>query len=411
MNKIIKEQIKLLKPSATLAINEESNRLKKEGKKVYKFGFGQSPFPIPDTIVSALEKNSKKNTYLSMQGLEELRIAITKYLNKNNKNNFKPDNILVGPGTKELMFLTQIAFGGDILLTAPSWVSYQPQAVIAKNKVHWIETSQDSNWFPSAEQLEKKIKSIGKKNLILFLNSPNNPSGRICNNLQEIADVAKKNKAIILSDEIYSELSFLDTYQSISDFYPEGTIISTGLSKWCGAGGWRLGFFVIPDQLKEMKNSLKNLCSESFTSVSAPIQYAAVEAYEGDHSNYLRNVKKILSFTGNYVYENLKSNLISLAKPEGGFYVFPEFTNAKFNSSSEMCKDILNKTGVALLPGSDFGMNSKKMLARLSFTDFDGSNFLKNTSGSKKLDNAYLKRYAPNIVEGISKLKEWSNSL
>ena len=77
-----------------------------------------------------------------------------------------------------------------------------------------------------------------------------------------------------------------------------------------------------------------------------------------------------------------------------------------------MCKDILNKTGVALLPGSDFGMDSSsKMLARLSFTDFDGANFLKNTLGSKKLDNADLKKNAPNIVDGVSKIKEWSNSL
>jgi len=89
----------------------------------------------------------------------------------------------------------------------------------------------------------------------------------------------------------------------------------------------------------------------------------------------------------------------------------PEFTNAKFSSSSKMCKDILNKTGVALLPGSDFGLNSNKMLARLSYTDFDGNNFLNNTSGSKKLDDSDLRKYAPNIVEGVIKLKEWSNSL
>ena len=91
--------------------------------------------------------------------------------------------------------------------------------------------------------------------------------------------------------------------------------------------------------------------------------------------------------------------------------MFPEFTNAKFFSSSEMCKDILNKTGVALLPGSDFGLDSKKMIARLSYTDFDGSNFLKNTSGSKNLDNTDLKRNAPNIVDGVYALKQWSNSL
>ena len=411
MNKFIKEEIKKLKPSATLAINEESNRLKKSGKKIYKFGFGQSPFPVPETIVSELKKNANKNTYLPMQGLDELRLAIANNLNTNNNNNFKSDDIVIGPGTKELMFLTQLAFGGEVILPAPSWVSYQPQAIIAKNKVHWIQTTSSSNWFPTGEQLENKIKSIENKNLILFINSPNNPSGTICKNLEEIAEVAKKNNLIILSDEIYSQLTFSNQYKSISNFYPEGTIVSTGLSKWCGAGGGRFGFFAIPDQLKELKQSLKILCSESFTSVSAPIQYAAIEAYKGDHSIYLDTVKKILSYTGNYVYENLKSNVINVTKPEGGFYLFPEFTNAKFNSASEMCKDILNKTGVALLPGSDFGLAPNKLVARLSYTDFDGATFLKNTLGRKKLDKADLKKYTPNIVKGVFALKEWSNSL
>jgi len=411
MNKIIKNQINQLKPSATLAINEESNRLQKSGKKIYRFGFGQSPFPVPESIVSELKNNANKNTYLPMQGLEELRSTIANHLNKNNKNDFKSDNIVIGPGTKELMFLTQIVFQGEILLPAPSWVSYQPQAFIAKNKVHWIQTTDSSNWFPTAEQLENKIKSIKNKKLLLFMNSPNNPSGTVCKNLKEIAEVSKKYELIILSDEIYSRLTFDNQYRSISNFYPEGTIVSTGLSKWCGAGGWRLGFFAIPDQLKVLKNSLKILCSESFTSVSAPIQYAAIEAYKGDHSAYLNTVRKILSFTGNYVYENLKSNVINVKKPEGGFYLFPEFTNAKFSSSADMCQNILNKTGIALLPGNDFGVDSKKMIARLSYTDFDGTNFLKNTLGSKKLDNADLKKYAPNIVDGVSKLKDWSKSL
>jgi len=411
MNKFIKKQISLLKPSATLAINEESNRLKKIGKKIYKFGFGQSPFPIPENIILALKNNADKNKYLPIQGLEELRLAISNYLNQNNGNNFNSENIIIGPGTKELMLLTQIAFDGEILLPGPSWVSYEPQASIAKNKVHWIQTSSETNWFPTAEQLENKIKNIKNKNLLLFLNSPNNPAGTVCKNLKEIAKIAKKYKLLILSDEIYSNLTFNDEYKSISNFYPEGTIVSTGLSKWCGAGGWRIGFFAIPNELVELKNSLKILCSESFTSVSAPIQYAAIEAYTGDYSSYLAKVKKILFSTGMYVYENLKSNVVSLAKPEGGFYLFPEFINAKFTTSSEMCKNILDKTGVALLPGSDFGLERKKMIARLSYTDFDGENFLKNTSGSKSLNTDDLEKYAPNIVNGISKLKEWSKSL
>jgi len=411
MNKMIKDQINKLKPSATLAINEESNKLKVSGKKVYKFGFGQSPFPIPDSIILALKNAANKNSYLPMQGLEELRSAIVNYLNKNNNNQFKSEDIIIGPGTKELMFHAQMAFNGDILLPAPSWVSYQPQALIAKNKVHWIQTNINTNWFPTEKQIEEKIKIAKNENLILFLNSPNNPSGTVCENLEEIAKIARKYKLIILSDEIYSELTFNKKYVSISNFYPEGTIVSTGLSKWCGAGGWRLGFFAIPPQFKELKNSLKILCSESFTSVSAPIQYAAIEAYKGDHSEYLNRVKKILSLTGNYVYETLKSNVINISKPEGGFYLFPEFINAKFSSSPEMCKDILNKTGVAMLPGSDFGIDNNKMIARLSYTDFDGDSFLKNTLGSKKLDNADLKKNAPNVVNGVQALKDWSNSL
>ena len=410
MSKFIKDQINLLKPSATLAINEESNRLKKIGKKVYKFGFGQSPFPIPENIVLELKNNASKNKYLPMQGLEELRVAISTYLNKYN-NNFKSDDIIIGPGSKELMLLTHIAFKGEVILPAPSWVSYEPQALIAKNKVHWIQTSINSNWFPTAEQIENKVKNMKNKNILLFLNSPNNPSGTVCKNLKEIAEVSKKYKLIVLSDEIYSNLTFDNKYKSISSLYPEGTIISSGLSKWCGAGGWRLGFFAIPNELKEFKNSLKILSSESFTSVSAPIQYAAVEAYSGDYSTYLEKVKKILFGVGTYVYESLKSNAINVLKPEGGFYLFPEFTNAKFLSSSEMCKDILNKTGVALLPGSDFGLNSKSMTARLSYTDFDGEFFLKNTSGSINLDADDIKKYAPNVVEGTSKLKEWYNTL
>ena len=411
MSKLIKDQLSTLKPSATLAINEESNKLKQSGKKVFKFGFGQSPFPVPETIVSALKTHANKHTYLPMQGLEELRSAIANYLNDNNKNNFEKDDIVIGPGTKELMFLIQIVFKGEILLPSPSWVSYQPQALIAKNKVHWIQTTSDSNWFPTAQQIEEKIKTTKNKNLILFINSPNNPSGTVCENLEEIAKIAKKYKLVILSDEIYSRLTFDKKYISIFNFYPEGTIVSTGISKWCGAGVWRLGFFAIPKQLKDLKNSLKILCSESFTSVSAPIQYAAVEAYKGNHSVYLNSVKKILSYIAHYVYENLKSNLINISKPEGVFYLFPEFTNAKFSSSSEMCKDILSKTGVALLPGSDFGLDNKQMIARLSYTDFDGASFLSNILSSKKLDDADLKKYAPNIVDGISALKEWSNSL
>ena len=208
----------------------------------------------------------------------------------------------------------------------------------------------------------------------------------------------------------YSELSFNENFKSISQFYPEKTIISTGLSKWCGAGGWRLGYFIIPETLKQLRDSLKILASETFTSVSAPIQYAAIAAYNNNHDEYINNSRSILKSVGEYVYENLKSNKININKPQGGFYLMPEFLIDKFSNSEEMCSNILKETGVALLPGSDFGFSKERLIVRLSFTDFNGQEFMKNLKGTKKLDSNAISEFAPKIVEGTKRLKDWVES-
>ena len=408
---MLKNLVKDLKPSSTLLINETSRKLEEQGKKIYKFGFGQSPFKVPEDVVRELKNNAHQNKYLPMQGLSELRNAVAKYTSKKKNYNYKSQNVIIGPGSKELMFLLHVLFDGEIILPAPSWVSYAPQAILGRNKVQILKTKRENNWFPTASEIEEIVLKDKNKNYLLFLNSPNNPSGQICENLEEIASIAEKYNLIILSDEIYSELSFMDNYKSISNFCPEKTIISTGLSKWCGAGGWRLGYFLVPDSLIEIKNMINVLASETFSAVSAPIQYAAIKAYEQDHSNYINKSKNILGAIGNYVYENLRSNKVLINKPQGGFYLMPEFLNKKFNSSSEMCDSILNDTGVALLPGSDFGFEQTKMLARLSFTDFDGQEFMNKIEDNQKIDNDEINKFAPKIVEGVDKLKKWSESI
>ncbi len=407
---MIKDILQNLKTSSTLRINEISKDLENQGKKIYKFGFGQSPFPIPDDVEASLKKNSFQNKYLSMQGLLELRDSIANFESKKKNYIYKSQNIIVGPGSKELMFLLQLLFDGEILLPAPSWVSYKPQAIIGRNKFHFIDTNRDNNWFPSPDSIEKIVSQNKNKKYLLFLNSPNNPCGLNCENLEELSSIIKKYNLIVLSDEIYSDLSFENNYQSISEFCPEQTIISNGLSKWCGAGGWRLGYFVIPDKLSNLIDSLKVLASETFTSVSSPIQYAAISAFENDHDLYLKKSRNILKSLGNYMFENLKSNNVLISKPQGGFYIMPEFLNKKFISSEKLCEDILDNTGVASLPGSDFGFNSNKMIIRLSFTDFDGKEFMKNILDNTNIDHKLLNKYAPKIVEGTKRLKAWVES-
>ena len=405
---MIKNKIKNLDLSATLKINEISKNLEKEGKEIIKFGFGQSPFHVPDSIVEELKKNAHQKSYLSIQGLEELRYAISLYESKKKNKKFTSDQIIIGPGSKELMFLLHISFEGEIILPSPSWVSYLPQSIIADNKFHWIDTKAENNWYPTAENIENLILQNKEKNYLLILNSPNNPSGQVCNNLKEIGAIVKKYNIIVLSDEIYSELTFNKNYQSIFNHCPDKVIVSNGLSKWCGAGGWRLGYFLIPNELNKLKNSMKVLASETFSAVSSPIQYAAIKAFNDDHNDHIKKSKVILKGVGEYVFNNLKSNNVIMNKPMGGFYLMPEFLNKKFNTSAEMCTDLLNKKGVAILPGSDFGFSKDKMISRLSYTDFDGENFMSKINSETPINDELIKKYAPKIVEGTKRLKDWA---
>ena len=411
MKDLTKKSILKLKQSSTLVINEKCKNLINKGKKVYQFGFGQSPFPVPEKIVSTLKDNAHRKEYLPIQGLLQLRESISKNLKKKTGINYPKENIVITPGSKEAMLLLHVAFNGEIILSAPSWVSYEPQAIIGRNKVHWIQTSRENNWFPTAQQLEKKIKSIKKKNLILIINSPNNPSGTICKNLKELAAVAKKYKIIILSDEIYTDLTFCNKYDSISKFYPEGTFISGGLSKWCGAGGWRVGFFAVPEKLSKFLKTIVTLASESYSTVNTPAQYAAVEAYNGNFSEYKEKTLNILKSVGNYVYNNLKSNKVLINQPQGAFYLMPEFLNKRYKNSTHLCEAILDETGVAMLPASDFGFNKKRLLTRLCFIDFDGNEFLEADLGFKPLSDKIIEKYAPNVVEGVQKLSNWAKNL
>ena len=407
----IKKELLNLKTSATLAINELSKKLEKEGKEIFKFGLGQSPFPIPNSIVKELKKHSHQKNYLNVSGLRKLCEEIAKYHTLKNKYNYRPDNVIIGPGSKELIFQTQLVLDCDIILPSPSWVSYEPQAQILNKKIHWVNCSSENNWHLSPKELKYTCEKLKSVNKLLILNSPNNPSGTTHSNLKDLAEIAKKYNVMVLADEIYAELDFSGKYKSITHFYPENTIISSGLSKWCGAGGWRIGSLIFPEKLSYIKDSIRTVASETFTSVSSPIQYAAIKAFTEDHSEFLNNSRIILKTISDYIYKELLSIGIKCQKPQGGFYLICDFsevikkTNEIIDGRS-LCKKILNEIGFAMLPGSDFGIDNEKLISRIAFVDFDGLNALKILKKYKKTD---LNILCPKIVKGINKLKEWVN--
>ncbi len=411
----IKKRLLKTKTSSTLQINELSLDLEKKGQKVYKFGLGQSPFPVPESLVKELQKNADKKDYLNVSGLLELREAVASYHTIKNKNLYSAYDVIIGPGSKELIFQTQLIMDGDLLLPCPSWVSYEPQAQILNKKIQWLTCDAQNNWSLESEKLNKICSETPNVNKLLILNSPNNPSGTTHDDLKSLAQVASKHNVIIISDEIYAELDFSGEYKSISHFYPEGTIISNGLSKWCGAGGWRLGTFIFPKELDYIKNILRSIASETFTSVSTPIQYAAIKAFTENHDQYLIDSRRILSCIAEYIYTQLSEVGLRCQKPQGGFYMLCDFsevisTSEKNLSSKLLCAKILKDIGFAMLPGSDFGIDEAKLITRIAFVDFDGKKAMALANGHSSLTKDFLNEACPNIVEGIDVLKHWIKS-
>ncbi len=410
--------------SATLAINEISDKLRKEGRMIYKLGLGQSPFPVPQPVVDELKVNAYQKDYLPVTGLPQLREAVANYHCRTHGICFNADNVLIGPGSKELMFLLQYTYYGDLVIPTPSWVSYAPQAQIIGRQVRWIKTNKQNNWRLSAKELKEQCKTDVTKPRIVILNYPSNPVGVSYTEkeLKEIAAVAKKHKIILLSDEIYGELHHEGKHLSIARFYPEGTIISGGISKWCGAGGWRLGTFVFPDTLNSLKETMSVMASETFTSTSAPIQYAAVRAFQGgsEIENYLWNSRKILKELSKVIVTKLSESGLYVCQPDGAFYLFPDFSDLRdtikkkrIKTSSELCKKLLEDTGVALLPGSAFGRPDEELTARLAYVDFDGARAIsacKTFTNSDGIDEQFLNNYCGNILKAIDLICDWIKS-
>jgi aspartate aminotransferase len=408
--------------SATLAINEKSNKLKAAGEKVFKLGLGQSPFPVPESVVEALKKNAHQKDYLPVKGLFKLREAIADYNLKIEKVEFSPENIMIGPGSKELIFLLQLVYYGDLIIPTPSWVSYSPQAKIIGRHVHWVQTKKENQWRLTPEKLEEICASDPERPRIVILNYPSNPTGYSypLDRLKLLAQVARKYQVILVSDEIYGMLHHNNQHVSIARFYPEGTIISSGLSKWCGAGGWRLGTFSFPDSLSWLQDALAVVASETFTSTSAPIQHAAIRAFElgDDIEHYLNSSRRILKGIAKYCTTTLNNLYVDVQLPQGAFYLFPDFDYYRdqlakkgITSSYELCDFVLKETGVAMLPGSDFGREMSELTCRIAYVDFDGKKALQYAEKFGNFGHASIEELCPNIKMAFERLGNWLSDL
>jgi aspartate aminotransferase len=369
-------------------------------------------------VIEELKKNAHQKDYLPVAGLRELREAVSNYHNRVDGRNSTADEVMIGPGSKELLFLAQLCYGAELIIPSPSWVSYGPQASILGLPTTWVDTTVDDGWRLQASDLRQACLSDPSRPRLLILNYPNNPAGTTLSaeHLKAIAEVCREFGILVLSDEIYGEVHHKGEHLSLSSVYPEGTIISNGLSKWCGAGGWRLGTFLFPESLAWLREAMCVVASETYTSVSAPIQWAAVAAYSDrpELQVYLRDSRRVLSKVAHTTHRRLTQAGLRVPSPEGGFYQFPDasplserLSERGITDSTTFCERLLQEAGVAVLPGVDFGRPYGELTFRLATVNFDGGDALQAVTSFEGSDESFVREHCTDLWEALKKLSEW----
>lgn len=412
-----------IRESATLAINQQALERRSCGEDICHLGFGQSPFPVHPKITSLLEKNAHRKEYLSSQGLVELRHQIVSYHEKRGYS-FNIDQVFIGPGSKELIYDLLLLLKGPVYIPSPSWVSYGPQARILKKYVHFIPTERENKYKVTPEQLKESVKSHDRSiQKLLIINSPSNPTGIVYHreDIRELVKVCREENILVLSDEIYREIYFNETPPpGFSLFYPEGTFTTSGLSKVFSAGGYRLGFMVIPPGAEEFKRSLLSLISETFSAVSTPIQYAAIAAYEDSSEvrSYNDLCRRIHRTCGLYLREKLVEMGFGCPKPEGAFYIFPDLENLKseiigklgIKKVSDLSFHLFKNHNLATLPGVSFYTPEDYFALRLAHVDYEGSEVLK-AAETESLNQTFIENHCKNLVKSVERFKEFIETI
>ncbi len=397
--------------SQTLLINTQSKTLTAQNKDVIKFGFGQSPFLPPPQVVEALQSAAFHKEYSSVQGDDELRALMARFHLAHNGLSVHPENILVAPGSKILLYAILMSFRqADVFIPVPGWVSYAPQAKLAGHHAIKLTTSFASRWRLTPELLRTAAQKKQHEVSVLILNYPGNPDGLTYTEeeLTDLARVAKELDLLVIADEIYGLLNHSNNHVSFVRYYPEKTITTTGLSKWCGAGGWRLGAAFLYDAIESaFKQALIGIASETYSCAPTPVQIAAKEAYRdfAGIAGYLTWQQETLAQIGNFCAQQLNAFKVRVHPPQGGFYLFPDFSPHReklhargIYTSSELCRQLLQDTGVALLPAVAFGFDEQVLAARLAYVDFPPpASYTPFT----------LADGCPRVVAGIEKIGRW----
>lgn len=367
MNIKLSQRVQRIKPSPTLAVTARAAALRAAGQDIIGLGAGEPDFDTPEHIKQAARDaiNTGKTKYTAVDGTVELKKAIINKLKKDNQLDYQLDQILVSCGGKQSFFNLAQAFlddGDEVVIPAPYWVSYPDMSLLAGGVPVIVTAGQDQAFKITPEQLEA---AITDKTKIVVLNSPSNPSGKAYTRAELVAlgTVLKKHPNILIAtDDMYEHIlwgdePFCNIVMACPELYNQ-TMVLNGVSKAYSMTGWRIGYAAGPAGLIK---AMKNIQSQSTSNPTSISQFAAQAALEGDQS-CIGEMLVAFKERHDYVVEKLNSiDGISCIPSDGTFYCFPDFNGIinrmdSINNDIDLAEYIIEKAGVALVPGSAFGL-------------------------------------------------------
>ncbi len=394
---VLSEKISKICPSPTLSITAKAKKMQADGINIIGFGAGEPDFDTPVNIKEAAKKAIDKGftKYTPTAGTKELKDAICAKFKKDNNLEYSPEEIIVSCGAKHSIFniiLTLCNECDEVIVPSPYWVSYPEMVKVAGAKTVMLNTTKESNFKITPEQLDKAISPNTK---LLILNSPSNPTGMVYSEseLKELSKIIIKAGIYCISDEIYEKVNYDKRHVSIASLgedIKKRTIVVNGISKAYSMTGWRIGYAAGP---KEIVQAMSNLQDHSTSNPTSIAQAASVEALTGSQVDL---EKMVIEFNKrrDFMVDRVKAITgISAINPQGAFYCWVDISSIlqksvdgkKIMNSMDLTDELLNGAHVAVVPGGVFGDDN---YIRLSYA----------TS-------------MENIIEGLNRIERFINKL
>ncbi|MQA01944.1 MAG: aminotransferase class I/II-fold pyridoxal phosphate-dependent enzyme [Streptosporangiales bacterium] len=357
--------------SATLEINERVAAYRDAGRKVLHLGFGEAGLPVHPALADRLHEAVAANGYAPVAGSAAARQAAAGYWSRRGLPT-GPDQVLLAPGSKPLLYAVLAAVGGDVVLPVPSWVTYAAQAALAGRKVIGVPVADGYGGVPDPDRLVAVVRdarAAGADPRLLVVTLPDNPTGTLApeHAVREVCAIAEREGLVVLSDEIYRDLVHDGgAVASPASYLPQRTIVTGGLSKNLALGGWRIGFARLPDtaEAARWRDTMLGVASELWSCIASPMENVAVYALDepAEVVEHVTRARRLHGAVAAAVAETFAAAGATLRTPDAAFYLYPDLEAVRpgldrqgVRSGADLGRYLLDEHGLAVLPGESFG--------------------------------------------------------